>query len=350
MCEEVEENQRMAYYAALASLLQLLEDILQRNMYSKFVHGRQSILETLHKKLVSLEELLQDYSSKGDEADDLLQGRIRDVAHQALDVIELKIHQEVTTTPGIVRKFHDLLTTCWIVFSSQLNFRNVLINVEKEVDLVVQDVMELTERRKNEDSQFNENSFDTNVSQTTPIGENPTMMGFDENLIIIKDKLCGHDSAFQVIPIVGMGGIGKTTWARNTFNDSLIVECFDIRYWVSVSQDCHTLKVFQSIAKSISEQTGDLFGNDEMKLEEEIYKYLKGRRYLIILDDIWSTILWDHIKHAFPKDCNGSRIIVTTRLWDVAHYVRTSDFVHEVKLLNKEYSWNLFQNKVFAHE
>ncbi|KAL2515567.1 putative late blight resistance protein-like protein R1B-8 [Forsythia ovata] len=53
------------------------------------------------------------------------------------------------------------------------------------------------------------------------------------------------------------------------------------------------------------------------QLAEYLYRTLKGTRYLILLDDMWDTKVWDKVKRSFPNDKNGIRIMVTTRLENV---------------------------------
>ncbi|XP_022883193.1 putative late blight resistance protein homolog R1A-3 [Olea europaea var. sylvestris] len=52
----------------------------------------------------------------------------------------------------------------------------------------------------------------------------------------------------------------------------------------------------------------------------------------------------------FPDDNNGSRIIFTTKLTDVADYANSFNTHHQMRFLNEEQSWNLFHEKVFGQE
>lgn len=52
----------------------------------------------------------------------------------------------------------------------------------------------------------------------------------------------------------------------------------------------------------------------EEDLADRLHKSLKGKTYLIVMDDIWDTKVWDEVKRIFPDDHNGSRIVLTTRL------------------------------------
>ncbi|KAM3280991.1 hypothetical protein P3S67_028011 [Capsicum chacoense] len=86
---------------------------------------------------------------------------------------------------------------------------------------------------------------------------------------------------------------------------------------------------------------------DDCELANLVQKNLKGRRYLLVVDDIWSTDVWDSIRGIFPIYNNGSRILLTTRETELAMYANTSS-PHEMNLLNLEKGWKLLRDKVFG--
>ncbi|KAM3205786.1 hypothetical protein P3L10_029196 [Capsicum annuum] len=68
-----------------------------------------------------------------------------------------------------------------------------------------------------------------------------------------------------------------------------------------------------------------------------------------MIDDIWSTDVWDSIRTIFPDCSNRSRILLTTRETKVAIYANPISR-HEMNPLNLEHSWNLLCAKVFGPE
>ncbi|XP_059315489.1 putative late blight resistance protein homolog R1A-3 [Lycium ferocissimum] len=90
--------------------------------------------------------------------------------------------------------------------------------------------------------------------------------------------------------------------------------------------------------------------NDD-QLMEIVYRGLKGRRFLIVIDDLWSTEAWDQMRRIFPNDYNKSQIILTTGLKNVADYASCPDFPpHDVAFLSLDDSWNLFTETLFRKD
>ncbi|CAL9022425.1 unnamed protein product [Prunus brigantina] len=74
--------------------------------------------------------------------------------------------------------------------------------------------------------------------------------------------------------------------------------------------------------------------------------FLKEKRYAIVFDDVWSMNFWECIKLALPDDNNGSRIIITTRISEVAASC-CSDQVYHLEPLSQALAWQLFCKKTF---
>ncbi|KZV24862.1 hypothetical protein F511_14745 [Dorcoceras hygrometricum] len=155
------------------------------------------------------------------------------------------------------------------------------------------------------------------------------------------------ESRVVILSVVGMGGIGKTTLARHIFSNPLIVSHFDLHAWVTISQQYSVHEILLGLIKD----TGVVAGEGEKLTDDELglrlHKILFGRRYLIVMDDMWSIEVWHAIKRFFPDNDIGCRILVTTRLSNVADDFHSCT-PHRLPLLDEVQSWSLFCNKVFG--
>jgi hypothetical protein len=92
----------------------------------------------------------------------------------------------------------------------------------------------------------------------------------------------------------------------------------------------------------------DLQDFTEDDLKKGLSRCLQGRRYLLVLDDIWDIYVWDEVSSAFPNKLKGSRILITSRIKEVAEHAASPHIrPHELPFLNGEESWELFSKKVF---
>ncbi|TYH21172.1 hypothetical protein ES288_A04G021700v1 [Gossypium darwinii] len=121
-----------------------------------------------------------------------------------------------------------------------------------------------------------------------------------------------------VLSIVGMGGIGKTTLAQLVYNDPSIEESFDHKSWVCVSDDFDAVNITKTILRSLDADSRD--ENDLNLLQVKLKKKLTGKRFLLVLDDIWNESYrdWTILRKPFGA---GTKIIVTTRLEKVSSNV-----------------------------
>lgn len=167
-------------------------------------------------------------------------------------------------------------------------------------------------------------------------------------MIKIKHELTARIPSLKFISVVGMGGIGKTTLARSIYEDRGISYHFHVLAWVTISQEYELRNVLYRLLRSIGLLPSEIPElGDEYSYAEMLYKCLKERRYLIVLDDIWSTKTWNELKPIFPDDNKGSRVIFTTRLAQVAE-IPDHDTLHSLECLNIDESWTLLCEKLFV--
>ncbi|VAI00209.1 unnamed protein product [Triticum turgidum subsp. durum] len=154
----------------------------------------------------------------------------------------------------------------------------------------------------------------------------------------------------MVLPIVGMGGIGKTTLAQLVHNDQRVVQHFELVLWVCVSDKFIIEEIIQSIIEVATMKKCDLTQMET--LQKELSRVLGKKRYLLVLDDVWNEDeqKWDAMRSLLCSHAgSGSAIIVTSRSDQVASIMGTLP-LHHISLLDDDQSWELFHRKAFGSE
>jgi Leucine-rich repeat (LRR) protein len=150
----------------------------------------------------------------------------------------------------------------------------------------------------------------------------------------------------SILPIVAIGGLGKTTLAQLIFNDEQIQNHFELKMWVCVSDPFHVKDIVEKILESATnKKQQDVQMNTLVNyLREEI----NGKKYLLVLDDVWNEDLrkWSDLKEVLMVGGRGSRILVTTRNERVAKICGTVDS-YSLRGLNEHASWSLFMQMAF---
>ncbi|KAG2640344.1 hypothetical protein PVAP13_2KG085100 [Panicum virgatum] len=127
----------------------------------------------------------------------------------------------------------------------------------------------------------------------------------------VIDRLLAQASSpdLMVLPIVGMGGLGKTTLAQLIYNDPEIRKHFQLQLWVCVSNNFDV----DSVADRIVKENGCLAsGSSALK---KLQNAVSGKRYLLVLDDVWNRDehKWERLKSYIQHGDNGSAVLTTTR-------------------------------------
>ncbi|XP_050364558.1 putative disease resistance protein RGA1 [Argentina anserina] len=167
-------------------------------------------------------------------------------------------------------------------------------------------------------------------------------------------KLLLSSQAYQegyatIIPIVGIGGIGKTTLAQLAYNDERVIQNFDVRMWIFVSDDFNVKKIMRTIIESVTKEECK-FSDIEL-LQSRLWHLLHNKRYLLVLDDVWTSHHsdWDKLKPLFRGGVDGCKVIVTTRNTKTAVMTDSLNSPFYLKALEEEDCWALFKQQAFGH-
>ncbi|XP_008805075.2 putative disease resistance protein RGA4 isoform X2 [Phoenix dactylifera] len=156
----------------------------------------------------------------------------------------------------------------------------------------------------------------------------------------------GVGNGVSVIPIVGKGGLGKTTIAQLVYNDPKVKQYFNLTGWVCVSNDFDVPRLTKAIIESLPGSSCD--STQLSKLQDTLKEKLKGKRVLLVLDDVWNDqqSRWESLRNPFVG-AETVRIIMTCRNDSVAEIMQTVRPYHP-DCLSPEQSWSLFRHYAFG--
>ncbi|CAD6273176.1 unnamed protein product [Miscanthus lutarioriparius] len=180
------------------------------------------------------------------------------------------------------------------------------------------------------------------------------LVGVDGPREEIIQRLMGEDDRhcsrrFEVLSIIGFGGLGKTTLANQVY--SKIKNEFECTAFVTVSRTPHMPKILKGILSGVGYRDTEM-EDDVQKLIEILRATLNDKRYFIIIDDLWSIKDWRTIECAFVENNNASRVITTTRIQDVGASCcfLSQGHVYQMQPLNELHSRRLFFKRLFDTE
>nr|CAN69496.1 hypothetical protein VITISV_038757 [Vitis vinifera] len=156
-----------------------------------------------------------------------------------------------------------------------------------------------------------------------------------------SDEVC-------VIPIVGMGGLGKTTLAQIVYNDERVKKHFQLKAWACVSDEFDVMRITKALVESGTKRTCGM--NNLELLQGKLRDMLNRRKFLLVLDDVWNEDYgdWDKLRIPLAIGSPGSKIIVTTRSERVASIMRPGK-AYPLKELSSDDCWSLLEQIAFPH-
>ncbi|KAJ1695431.1 hypothetical protein LUZ63_012129 [Rhynchospora breviuscula] len=155
-----------------------------------------------------------------------------------------------------------------------------------------------------------------------------------------------------VLPIVGIGGVGKTELAKAVYNDSDVEQAFVMKAWIYVSSNLE----IESLMMDILDQFFDESFSSSKSLEY-VSRYLSrkidGVKLLVVLDDINEKIKeqWHNLKAILSCGASGSVVLITTHNHNqaFANEVATMGPI-QLNPLEKTIFWELFKHIVFVND
>ncbi|KAK4402244.1 putative disease resistance RPP13-like protein 3 [Sesamum angolense] len=320
--------------AAVTFLLENLQQLVADQV--SLISGAQNELEQLQNELDLMKSFLEDSASKREKGEvfKTLEKQIREIVYSAEDTIDTCVSQAAAG---------------WVKRNIKLN----RLSLAKEVQSL---------REEKVKPAFNEARMkfatlqiadaptlqDTSDPRKISLLTEKKIVGLDDEADKIIKYLNEDSKELEVISIIGMPGLGKTTLALKIYRDSRIQYEFPTIIWVYVSEEYNKKDIFLTILKKFTQQ--DMSRKSEEELAQQVKEYLSTGKFLIIMDDVWTPDAWDQIQAALPKSNRYGKILITSRYENVAWRANRDRVPHRLRFLNQDESWELLQLEVFGKE
>ncbi|KAJ0478606.1 putative P-loop containing nucleoside triphosphate hydrolase, leucine-rich repeat domain superfamily [Helianthus annuus] len=298
--------------------------------------GIQSELKKLERTLTQIQSLLNDASQK-EITDEAVQNWLNGLQHLAYDIDDVlddlatqAMHRELTQESGaITSKVKKLVPTWYTHLSLSQRMHHKLDDITTKLQDLEKQKVSLGLIVKDERSK--------RIYQTSLV-DTSSVVGREKEkkellLKLLRDEPC--DKNFSIVPIVGMGGLGKTTLAKILYEDEEVKKHFELMAWVCVSDQFDIFHISKVILQSVKGEDKEFA--DLNLLQVALKKQLREKRFLMVLDDVWSESYedWQTLVSPFHACAPGSKIITTTR---------------KVQLLNKLGYDHLYHVQTLSHD
>jgi Leucine-rich repeat (LRR) protein len=339
--------------AFLSAFLQVLFDRLASREFIDLLRSRKydDLLEKLKITLLTVTALLNDAEEKqfhSPAVEKWLQ-MTKDALYDAEDILDELATEALKCKVEAESQASQNQVWSWNLIStpSSRGIESKLKNIIEKLELIAKykEVLGL------KDSIGGRSSGIKQRLPTTSLVDETCVYGRDHDKGLIMDLLLREAPSMNkigVVPIVGMGGIGKTTLAQIVYNDERVKRHFDLRIWVCVSDQFDVVRVTKTIFRSVTWENTDL--NDLNLLQVSLKEKLVGKRFLLVLDDVWNKRNndWDLLWKPLKTGARGSKILVTTRNRDVASSMGTVP-AHHLRGLSSDDCWSLFTSQAFEN-
>ncbi|KAK4427318.1 putative disease resistance protein RGA1 [Sesamum alatum] len=337
--------------------LQRLADVVQTQIQEEvnLVRGVKREVDYLSSKLNTIRNVLED-AEKRRYKDKTVQNwlnKLEDVSNDIADVLDewnfavLKHQIERSSKHDEVCSFTPSSCFCFDKVATRRDIAKKIKGLKERLNGIV-----------NEKDQFDfivnqpVDAQDSTRVRSTSLVDVSDIHGRDNDRDVLVSKLMlevvGQQLQVgpQVISIVGVGGIGKTTLAQLIYNDDRLVNSFELKIWVCVSDVFDEVRIAKAILEIVMGKSSDL--NELESLLNCLKDSISGKKFLLVLDDVWTEdyTKWEPLKNSLGCSGSGSKILVTTRSERVARLMHTTE-PHHLGQLSDEDCWMLMKRVAF---
>ncbi|PIA42714.1 hypothetical protein AQUCO_02000281v1 [Aquilegia coerulea] len=337
-------------------LLQKLVDLTQQEW--ELLKGVHDEIAYIRNQFSKMQASLRDADSKAAINNEVKEWvkQVRDAAYEIEDVLDEYI---LSRLPMDGNSKHSITRRLKAGISHPFKCVKAKHKIGIQIQGLKKKIEELYKQREGfafneEGSSSSERKFITkrDPREDALLLEESDLVGLNGPRTKLVDYLLEAEKRLGVVAVLGEGGLGKTTLVKKVYDSSNVKDQFTHRAWITVSQTFDATSVLRSLIKQFFPGRDEVEKMEVIDLKQVVKNELQGKRYIVVLDDIWKLDAWKELKLVFPNDGeSGSRIMVTTRSQNMAHIcIEDYGHVYPHQHLDSDDSWKLFYRKAFSSQ
>ncbi|KAL2935344.1 Disease resistance protein RGA2 [Bienertia sinuspersici] len=296
--------------------------------------------------------------------------KIKDVAYDAnilldewsYDVLDRKINLSTQPLDKLVNSVTYQLF-CHKMGRQVRHLRNLISTLNKDADKLG---IRLIEVAVGEVYNGNKHALEVRNKQMSlderrQCVDHELMLGRNEDISHLVRLLCdptNNNKPLTVVGVVGSAGLGKTALCKHVSNKEEVLNYFNsLVIWLAVSRNYDLKDILNRMVEILFKETSTM--NDKEAIKSKLKEKLKGKKYLLILDDIWDTNFWEPLRLTLQDIgvSKGSTVLVTSCSRSVVENMETEyggqgmrtickPSIHALQDLNESDSWSLFKERL----
>ncbi|KAA8548836.1 hypothetical protein F0562_000520 [Nyssa sinensis] len=334
-------------------VVERVDDLLK--IEKEYLYGVCDQIEQVRNGLRQMQYFLNDADAKKHESDKIHQfvEDTRDFAYHVEDILEISIFKIASSrrrrsggTRNILLKFASILNEGIAVHKLRSEIETIINNISN-ISSTSQMLGIVSKSGEGSSSVSSEEQPQSRQSYSQVVDED--FAGSDEDMKILVKMLVNENENCRVVSICGGDGIGKTTLAQKVYNHIDVQRHFDCFAWVCISEQWKRRDILLEILIKLERK--QIVNVKREKLKNGLIRIQQEKKCLVVLDDIWSKDTWDDLEPAFPGRGTRTKILLTSPdSGAVALHADPNAFVHQLRLLTKEESWELLRKKTFPSD
>ncbi|XP_027170501.1 putative disease resistance RPP13-like protein 1 [Coffea eugenioides] len=349
----------------LSAFLQVLFDSMARPEFLNLFRNRMAdddLLRKLKRNLHTVGPVLDDAENKEIRNQSVKKWleELHDTFYQAEDLLD-RINAQTLRIK--VETEYQSTTSTWKSALRRLCFERILPctssgdkflrKIMPEIETIVEGLEGYIEQINPLGLQVIQSRIQSHQQHETPLVDEIAIFGRDADKEKLIQMLLSEDANGDniiVVPIVGMGGLCKTTLARIVYKDLRVEVSFPTRAWLSISEEYDATRISKELLRELDISFVD--SDNLSSLQWKLRAGLTEKKFLLVLDDVWNSNYnqWDNLRSPFYGGSRGSKIIVTTRDQNVARMMAKERSIYHLDLIAEEDCPSLFKKHALKIE